>query len=147
MKRSLIFFLSVSVTFLMAGCGGEEESETGLSEFELEHGIGPVTERVEIGDLDMEMAEEGQVIFGASCAACHQMDSSLSGPALRRVTNERTPEFIMNYILNPTEMRERHPVGQELDERFNVMMTNMGVSQEDARKIVEYLRAAAEGEI
>jgi mono/diheme cytochrome c family protein len=140
----------LTVLFMMAwfsACGKSEEDADGLSEFERNYGIGPVTERLDIGDLDMEMAQEGKRIFDTYCQACHQLDARITGPRLRNVANEREPEFIMNYILNPTENREKHPVGQKLDEEYAIQMISMGLSQEDTRKVLEYLRAAAENEI
>lgn len=148
MKSLRYLVLVVVALSWFVACGGGEEEEEGLTEFQLNYGIGPVTERLDIGDeLNMDMVAQGRQVFDAICAACHQLDASISGPRLRNVTDNREPEFIMNYILNPDEMRELHPVGQELDEEYTIRMVNMGVSREDARAIVEYLRAAARGEV
>ena len=50
------------------------------------------------------MAAEGQEIFKAKCSACHKMRKRFVGPALAGVTERRTPEWIMNMILNPEVM-------------------------------------------
>lgn len=148
MKKQNSFLTVLFVSSVLVACGGSEESETGLTDFQLNYGIGPVTERLDISDdLDMEMVAQGRQIFETVCIACHQLDASISGPRLRNVTENREPEFIMNFILNPGEMREKHPVGQELDEEYTINMLDMGVSREDARAIVEYLRAAARGKV
>ncbi len=132
--------------FTFSACGGEER-EDGLSEFEVEHGIGPVTERLDIGDLDLEMVNRGSDIFNRLCVACHQLDAGITGPALRNITEKRSPEFVMNYILNPREMTNRHPIGQELADQYPGVMAETGLTREQARDVLEYLRAAQQGEI
>ena len=52
----------------------------------------------------------------------------------------RSPEYIMNMILNPNEMLTRHPEAKKM---FSIYMTNMtfkDVSIDQARSILEYLR-------
>jgi cytochrome c len=148
LMNRLIIVLTVFIFFgFMFACGNsEQQDESGLTEFQLNHGIGPVTERLDLGEIDMDLANEGREIFESVCVACHQLDATISGPMLRNVVERREPEFIMNYIQNPAEMRERHPEGQQLDEDYTIQMVNMGTSLEDARALLEYLRAAAEGE-
>lgn len=113
----------------------------GLSAFQLEHGIGPVTEVVALpAAVDHELAEEGQEIFEMKCAACHHMGERFVGPALGDVVERRSPAFIMNMILNPQEMVEQHPVGKELLAQYMSFMPNQGVTRDEARAILEYLR-------
>ena len=144
MKKCIPIILFAGLFFYACGNG---ETEDGLTEFELNHGIGPVTEKLEIGDLDLEKAERGQEIFNNICVACHNLDAVISGPRLRNVANNREPEFIMNYILNPVEMSSRHPVGQELSGSYPGSKTDLGLTQEQARNVLEFLRAAAEREM
>jgi cytochrome c len=147
MTRLIIILVTLFFLGFMYACGGsDQQDESGLTEFELNHGIGPVTERIELGEIDMDLANEGRQIFETLCIACHQLDATISGPMLRNVAERREPEFIMNYIQNPTEMRQRHPEGQRLDDDYAIQMVNMGTSLDDARALLEYLRAAAEGE-
>lgn len=112
----------------------------GLTAFEQEHGIGPVTEVVELGPVDHELAERGEDAFEMKCAACHQMADRFVGPALGDVTSRRSPAYIMNMILNPQEMVERHPVAKELLAQYMSFMPNQGVTRDEARAILEYLR-------
>lgn len=65
-------------------------------------GVGPITS-VELGEIDQAMADKGKEIFEAKCTACHKTDSKFIGPALQDVVNRRSPEWIMNMILNPEE--------------------------------------------
>lgn len=137
----------------VAGCGGSEAPPDGagqpasppagaaLSAFQLEHGIGPVTEVVELpAAIDAALAHEGQEEFEVKCAACHHMGERFVGPALGEVTSRRSPAYIMNMILNPQEMVEQHPVAKELLAQYMSFMPNQGITREDARAILEYLR-------
>jgi len=134
------------------GRGSEEEGdaeesheEQTLSAFELEHGIGPVKEKVELGALDPALADRGKAAFQTKCSMCHKMDTTYVGPPLGEVTVRRTPAFIMNMILNPQEMVERHPVAKQLLAERMTFMPNQQVTPEEARALLEYLRTQAGG--
>ncbi len=150
---------SVAVLLLLAalvsGCGGGDSAETDnrggaaqqpdeLTAFQQEHGIGPVTEVVELAEYDAALAEQGRTVFEAKCTACHKLAERYVGPALGDVTGRRSAAYIMNMILNPQEMYQRHPVAKELLAQYLTYMPNQNVTREDARAIVEYLRRAAE---
>jgi cytochrome c len=124
-----------------SGQAAPPPAAAGLTPFQLEHGIGPVTEVVELSaTIDQTLAARGQTEFEMKCAACHQMADRFVGPALGDVTSRRSPAFIMNMILNPQEMVEQHPVGKELLAQYMSFMPNQGITREDARAILEYLR-------
>jgi cytochrome c len=114
-----------------------------LTPFQLENGIGPVTEAIKLGPIDKEMAEHGKELFDAKCAACHKMTDKYVGPALGEVTVRRTPAFIMNQALNPEGMYSKHPVVKQLLGEYMTQMPNLGLTQEQARQIVEFLRTQA----
>lgn len=118
----------------------------GLSPFQVEHGIGPVTAPVELGPLDEEMAEEGEEIFEVKCTACHKRDEKYVGPALAGVTERRSAAYIMNMILNPQEMVERHPVAKQLLAEHMTFMPAQGLTEKEAREVVEYLRTWTKSE-
>jgi hypothetical protein len=119
--------------------GGASE----LSAFQIEHGIGPITEVVELGEFDPAMAATGEAVFVAKCSACHKTAERYVGPALGDVTDRRSAAYIMNMVLNPQEMYERHPEGQALLAEYLSYMPNQNVTPEDARAVVEYLRSDA----
>lgn len=135
---------------LVLGCGGGDRAESlppavaaapgGVSAFETEHGIGPVKEPVTLGPVDHEMAEAGEEVFEQKCGACHKMAEKYVGPALGKVTERRSPAYIMNMILNPQEMVERHPVAKQLLAEHMTFMPNQGLTRDEARSVVEYLR-------
>ena len=140
-----------ATALLFAACGGKGEpqpasqaaapaAEGDLTPFQLENGIGPITEPVTLAAVDPAMAKAGEAIFTQKCSACHKMAEKYVGPALGEVTTRRTPAFIMNMILNPQEMYTRHPVVKKLLGEYMTQMPNQGLTQEQAREVVEYLR-------
>ncbi|MEX0685551.1 MAG: cytochrome c [Balneolales bacterium] len=142
------------IIFSTTACGGGEADQNEqpevqqntaesdeLSQFELDNGIGPITEEIEISDeIDREKAKRGFETYDMKCAACHRMETRLVGPPLADITERRSPEFIMNFILNPVENTRKHPVGQELLQEYMMQMTFQDVSEEEAREILEYFR-------
>ncbi|MGE0439257.1 MAG: c-type cytochrome [Gemmatimonadales bacterium] len=158
MRRPSFSAAALLATALLAfGCGGEKPASgtppappapgSDLTSFQLEHGIGPVTSVVELGPLDQVLADQGKAAFEVKCTACHKMGEKYVGPALGEVTTRRSPTFIMNMIMNPNEMVERHPVGKQLLAEHMTMMANQGIAVEEARAIVEYLRTQATGTV
>lgn len=151
-------FRATSLTLalgLLAACGGEKPADrpgtpaataqaADLTPFQLEHGIGPVTEAITLGPLDHDLAERGEDIFETKCSACHKMDTKYVGPALGDVTVRRSPAYIMNMILNPTEMYTRHPVARQLLAETMTQMPDLSLTREDARAVLEYLRTRAD---
>lgn len=150
LKSSINVLISILLLISLQACGGEspERTETGansdapgLTEFQLEHGIGPVTEHIEINDdLDPELIEQGRNIYEMKCEMCHNMEGRMVGPPLGEITDKRSPEFLMNMILNPGEMARAHPVGQELLREYMTVMPFQNVQRDEARAIVEFLR-------
>lgn len=150
--KQLIGLLIISLTFF-AGCGGGSENGTqssetsakkssgGLTAFEQENGIGPVTEKIELpATIDEELAEKGEALFETKCSACHKLDERYVGPAQRDLLDRRSPEYVMNMILNPAEMVKKHPEAKKMLAEFMTPMPNQNLSREEARSIVEYFR-------
>jgi cytochrome c len=123
---------------------GESTGDSGLTAEEMENGIGPVRS-VELGDLDAALAERGENRFQTLCYACHRLEERYVAPKLGDVLERRTPEYVMNMILNPVEMTARHPEARALLAEFMTQMPDQGLTEEDARAIVEYIRSEAAG--
>ncbi len=104
-------------------------------------GVGPVTDVQLSETIDDDLAAKGEALFtGKGCTACHQMDAKLVGPPLKGVTQRRHPAWIMNMILNPDKMIQEDPTAKKLLEEYGSPMTNMGVTEDEARAILEYFR-------
>ena len=114
-----------------------------LTPFQLKNGIGPVTTEITLGPPDHAMAERGEKTFETKCSACHKFDEKYVGPALGGVLERRTPAYVMNMVLNPEGMYTRHPVAKQLLAEHLTQMPNLGLSQDEAREVVEYFRAQA----
>ncbi|MBZ9630816.1 cytochrome c [Salegentibacter sp. LM13S] len=104
-------------------------------------GIGPVKSVDLPESIDSEMANQGAVIFKNMCSACHKMDKKFVGPQLAGVTERRSPEWIMNMILNPEQMIKEDPIAKRLLIESNMaVMANQGIKEDEARALVEYFR-------
>ncbi|MBK8505372.1 MAG: hypothetical protein IPL46_26130 [Saprospiraceae bacterium] len=63
------------------------------------------------------------------------------GPPLKGIMERRTPEWIVNMIINPTEMLSKDPLAKELLEEFQgIPMINENIPEEEARSLLEYFR-------
>lgn len=102
-------------------------------------GIGPI-KQVTISSIDANLAKHGKELFESKCSACHRIGQRYVGPDLQNVTKRRAPEWIMNMILNPIEMTQKDPIAKELITTYLTQMTFQNVSEEEARKILEYFR-------
>ncbi len=102
-------------------------------------GVGPVKE-VTLGRIDDALAQQGEELYKLKCSSCHKEDEKYIGPAHRGVTKRRTPEWIMNMILNPEGMLAEDPVAKQLQSDFLSPMANQNLTEEEARAILEYFR-------
>lgn len=166
MKHLIKSLAAIAIIFFI-GCGGKEEkksdsiqigqqpvatetpaqtsaqSTTKASEtIDLTNkGIGPI-KNVELApEIDQAMAAKGMEVFKSKCMACHKPDKKFIGPAPKGILERRTPEWIMNMILNPDEMTQKDPLAHELLKEFNGSpMANQGLTEEEARQVLEYFR-------
>lgn len=144
------------VTALLGACGGAADAPDStsaqgavasvaapapLSQVELEQGIGPIRD-LTLGPVDEALASEGNAAFVMKCSACHKIEERYIAPQLGTVLSRRRPEFVMNMMLNATEMVQRHPEVQALLAEFFTPMPVQVTKQEEARAILEYLRSA-----
>lgn len=104
-------------------------------------GIGPI-KSVELGAaVDQAMAAKGMEVYKTKCMACHKPDKKFIGPAPTGIFKRRTPEWIMNMILNPEEMTQKDPIAKALLVEFNGSpMANQNLTEEEARQVLEYFR-------
>lgn len=157
MKRRILL---IALGAFIASCGGKKEekkdgfevSRTKKEEkkevasegvpIDLDNkGIGPITELTFPEEIDTEMAARGEAQFNAICVACHMVDQRMIGPAMKGVYERRSPEWVMNMILNPDGMLKEDPIARALLKEYNnAIMLNQNLTEEQARELAEYLR-------
>ncbi|MFN0729454.1 c-type cytochrome [Polaribacter gochangensis] len=104
-------------------------------------GIGPIKSVTLGSSVDASLADKGQQIFKNKCSACHRTDRKFIGPNPTGIMEKRSPEWIMNMIMNPQEMTAKDPIAKELLAQFNgVPMADQNIKEEEARAILEYFR-------
>ena len=104
-------------------------------------GIGPIKSMVFDATIDKDLAEKGSTIFTQKCTACHMANRKLIGPAMQGIYKRRNPAWVMNMILNPTEMLQQDETAIALLKEYNnVMMLNQNLKEEEARALAEYFR-------
>lgn len=153
-------FMLISLT-LLVGCGSKDEKKKGFeynrTQKEVKQnsstvgndvpidmnnkGIGPIKSLSFDDDIDQEMAKSGAASFKQKCTACHMAERKLIGPAMKGVYERRSPEWVVNFLLNPDGMLKQDPIAKALLKKYNnVMMLNQNLSEDEARSIAEYLR-------
>lgn len=152
--RSITLMITMA-TFIACGSDRQGSSTTESSKLDekaekkIEHqsrrnkskGIGPVSELKLPKNVAKDMVVEGKKVFDAKCTACHKPTKKYIGPALKGIMKRRSPEWIMNMILNPEEMLKKDPVAKQLYRDYNgAVMANQDLTEDEARKILEYFR-------
>ena len=126
------------VTASAAGSPGPTDKP--LTPWEVKNGIGPITEEMHLGPIDPQLADQGETEYNEKCRLCHKLDQRHVGPALGDVTRRRSPEFIMNLLLNTHVMEARHPVIRQMTSEYKIPMPQPRIDRKQARAILEYLR-------
>jgi len=156
MKLKLITGVALSV--VLFSCGGDAAKEAttdgaikeevkveevvevvAASDGALSKGVGPITS-ITLGEIDAAMVETGKEVYKTNCTACHKLGKRSVGPALKGVTERRSPEWIMNMILNPDVMVKEDPTAKALLAEYLAPMANQSLSEDEARSILEFLR-------
>ena len=155
--RKFTHLATITLLIVITACGGEanEERKTVKTPDAVEKkieetppvdpmsnkGIGPVKQLKLASEIDQNMAKEGEVLYQQYCTACHKPDKQYIGPPPKDILERRTPEWVMNMILNPTEMLKEDPLAKQVLAASNgAVMADQGLKEDQARKILEYFR-------
>ena len=117
----------------------EVKTEVVTGDYMNDKGVGPITS-LELGELDTALAGKGKGIYKAKCTACHKISKRFVGPGLKGVTQRRSPEWIMNMILDPERMVVENEAAKQLLMEYNAPMANQNLTEDEARAILEYFR-------
>jgi len=160
-KQKLFASLSIACSFvLLTSCGSNNNSGTSTNATDNTSspsastgnnasastsndpkGIGKFKNVELTHPLDEKMVAAGQNVYNVKCASCHKTtDEKLVGPGWKGVTDRRTPEWIMNFVTNTEEMINKDTAAQKLLEVCLVKMPNQGLSDQDARDVLEFMR-------
>ncbi len=162
MKKNLIFLMVATFMIsLLAACGGSGGDTTQVKETKKEEkkemptydkvdgvavdmenkGVGPVTSVTLAEQIDEALAAQGHELYDIYCLACHNPTKKFIGPAPKDILDRRSPEWVMNMILDPERMVEEDPVARQLLIEYNgTPMANQSLTEEEARAILEYFR-------
>jgi cytochrome c2 len=156
MKRSIFSTTLVFVSLLLFNaCNSDSKKETNKettadttsttrsTDAEEVHGTEVKPGDVELTHpLNQEWVSFGQKVYNLKCQSCHKLtEEKLVGPGWKNVTKRREPHWIMNMVTNVEMMLESDPEAQKLLEQCLVRMPNQNLSQEDARKVIEFMRS------
>ena len=91
--------------------------------------------------MNETLAKAGEPLFkDKGCSACHAFGKKVTGPDLAGVTQRRTAVWIENQILHPDVMVKTDPIAHELFAKHMLQMPNQGLTPEQARDVIAYLR-------
>ncbi len=89
-------------------------------------------------------ADQGKDLFDKQCAGCHSIGGGDGGgPDLKGVAGIRSADWLVRLIVEPDKLTAaKDPAQAELVKKFGFEMPNLGISADDAKKIVAYLASA-----
>jgi mono/diheme cytochrome c family protein len=91
-------------------------------------------------------SEEGKTIFAARCAACHNVNKVLVGPALAGVDQRRSIDWIVNFVHSPqTVIKSGDQYAVDLFNKYKVQMPDHpDLTADNIKNVVEYIKTASQ---
>jgi cytochrome c551/c552 len=87
------------------------------------------------------MAAAGEKLFQSKgCVVCHGFGKVVTCPDLVGVSTRRTALWMENQILHPEVMVKEDRISAELKTHHALPMTNQGLTPEEARSVIEFLK-------
>ncbi|KAA5827706.1 cytochrome c [Algibacter amylolyticus] len=163
--KTTLKILTTLLIVLLISCGGKEEKKKAGFSYDKKEttetkaapkaektppskrvdlsnkGVGPITSLELPAEIDQNMVTHGADVYKKMCTACHRADKKFIGPAPTGILERRSPEWVMNMILNPEQMVKEDPLAKDLLMEFNgAPMANQHLTKEEARAVLEYFR-------
>jgi cytochrome c551/c552 len=89
-------------------------------------------------------SEEGKSIFNSRCAACHNINKQLTGPALAGLHERRSMDWIISFVHSSQSMvKKGDKDAVALFEKFNKipMPDHTDLTDDNIKSIVEFVKA------
>jgi len=147
MKKILLIATLVGLTYACSNNSSEKKETSSTDQVSSDdsgsspEGVGKFKHIDLAATLDKKLADGGKTIYDMKCSGCHKLTAEkLVGPGWKNVTERRKPEWIMNFVTNTEEMLNKDTSAQAMLEICMVKMPNQNLSDEDARKVLEFMR-------
>lgn len=96
--------------------------------------------------LHADPIEDGKMIFMNRCAGCHNVNKTLTGPALAGIDQRRSTEWIINFVhSSQTLVKSGDRDAIAIFQQFNKvpMPDHPDLTDENIRSIIEYIKSEA----
>ena len=161
MKRVSMALSFLVAASMLAGCGGNKggapssggtsgsarSASTPPPAAEAPSGGGSATSSYDQGPrasdtpVNAALATEGEKLFTSKgCSACHGFGKKVSCPDQMGVPKQRTAQWMEQQILHPEVMTKQDPIAKQLFAQYKLQMPNQGVTPDQAKAIVEYIK-------
>lgn len=144
MRKSPFSLVTPIVALSLAACGGEapKSEQQGAAAAPAAAPATTAGLQAPTGPVDQALAEHGEHIYQSKgCIGCHTIGGGkLTGPDLKGVTDRRPYGWFMPWVMNPDSMLKVDPTAKQLLAEYMTPMLGMGVTQDEARALWEYLR-------
>lgn len=149
-RAPILSVLALSLA-LLAGCGGQPAGDTASKETAapstpeasklLAKSLYDDGPRAGESPVDAAAAAAGEKLFSTKgCTACHAWGKRLTGPDLKDVTKRRTQAWMEQQILHPDVMIKTDPIARELFAQYALQMPKQGLTEAEAKQVIEYLK-------
>ncbi|HTQ65849.1 MAG TPA: cytochrome c [Puia sp.] len=94
--------------------------------------------------------EEGKTIFSSKCAACHNINIKVVGPALAGVEQRHSIDWIIQFVHSSQSLiKNNDQAAIALFNQFNntIMPDHTDLSAEQIKNIVEYIKSEAKAAV
>ncbi len=87
-------------------------------------------------------SSKGYAVFNDNCISCHTVgDGDRVGPDLKGIVGRRKMKWLREFIQYPSKLiNAKDPIAMDLLKKYDVVMTDMGLTDEDVDEVIKYLK-------